>query len=80
MEENRSTSMKNKSLQQHINDNRYELDNVNLNPQRRRHIISELDQLEQYQSNHPDSDDDPNPLELFCDLNPNEPECRVYDI
>lgn len=80
MEENRSTSMENKSLQQHINDDRDELDNVNLNPQRRRHIMSELDQLEQYQSNHPDSDYNPNPLELFCDLNPNEPECKVYDI
>jgi len=53
---------------------------VDLNPQRRRHIVSELDQLEQYQVNHPDTDHDPNPLELFCDLNPDEPECKVFDV
>jgi hypothetical protein len=80
LEENALSKMEKKTLQQHINDDIDELDNVDLNPQRRRHIISELDQLEQYQSNHPDTDHDPNALELFCDLNPDEPECKVFDV
>ena len=71
--------MEQKSLQQHIDRDRNELDNVDINPQRRRHIEDELEQLEKYQINHPDSDYDPSPLELFCDLNPSEPECKIYD-
>lgn len=71
--------MEEKSLQQHINDDKDELNNSNINPQRRRHIEDELDQLERYQANHPDSDHDPNPLELFCDSNPDALECRIYD-
>lgn len=71
--------MEEKSLQQHINDNKDQLNDPNINPQRRRHIEDELDQLEAYQVNHPDSDHDPNPLELFCDLNPDALECRIYD-
>ena len=68
-----------KSLQQHINDNRDELDNSNINSQRRRHLESELDSLEKYQANHPDEDHDPTPLELFCDENPDASECRIYE-
>ena len=71
--------MNNKSLQQHINDDRDELDNPNINSQRRRHLEDELDALEQYQANHPDDDKDPTPLELYCDMNPDALECRVYD-
>jgi len=71
--------MSNKSLQQHINDDRDELDNPNTNSQRRRHLEDELDALEQYQVNHPDEDHDPTPLELFCDTHPDALECRVYD-
>jgi len=69
-----------KSLQQHINDDRDELDNPNTSGQRRRHLEDELDSLEKYQVNHPDTDHDPNPLELYCDLNPSEPECKVYEV
>lgn len=68
-----------RTLQQHINDDRDELDNPEISSQRRRHIEGELDALEQYQSNHPNEDYDPNPLELFCDSNPDALECRVYD-
>ena len=71
--------MEEKSLQQHINDDKDELNNSNINPQRRRHIEDQLDQLERYQANHPDSDHDPNPLELFCDSNTDALECRIYD-
>jgi hypothetical protein len=68
-----------KSLQQHINDDRDELDNPNTSSQRRRHLEDELDALEQYQVNHPDEDKDPNPLELYCDTHPDALECRVYE-
>jgi hypothetical protein len=68
-----------RTLQQHINDDRDELDNPNTSSQRRRHIEDELDALEQYQLNHPDDDHDPNPLELFCDTHPDAAECKIYD-
>lgn len=68
-----------KSLQQHINDDRDELDNPSISGQRRRHIEDELNALEKYQANHPDDDHDPTSLELYCDLNPHEPECKIYE-
>lgn len=68
-----------RTLQQHINDDKDELNDPNTNSQRRRHLEGELDALEQYQVNHPDEDHDPTPLELFCDTNPNALECRIYD-
>lgn len=68
-----------KSLQQHINDDRDELDNPNMNSQRRRHLEDELDALEVYQANHPDEDHDPTPLELYCDSHPDALQCRVYE-
>ena len=68
-----------KSLQQHINDDRDELDNPNMNSQRRRHLEDELDALEVYQANHPDDDHDPTPLELYCDSHPDALQCRLYD-
>jgi hypothetical protein len=68
-----------KTLQQHINDDRDELDNPEIGAQRRRHIEDELDALEQYQVNHPDEDHDPNALELFCDTHPDAAECRIYE-
>jgi hypothetical protein len=71
--------MTNKSLQQHINNDKDELDNPNTSSQRRRHLENELDALEQYQVNHPDDDYDPTPLELYCDANPEALECRIYE-
>jgi hypothetical protein len=68
-----------KSLQQHINNDKDELDNPNTSSQRRRHLENELDALEQYQVNHPDDDYDPTPLELYCDANPEALECRIYE-
>lgn len=68
-----------KSLQQHINDDRDELDNPNTSGQRKRHLESELNSLEQYQVNHPDTDHDPTHFELYCDLNPDALECRIYE-
>jgi hypothetical protein len=68
-----------RTLQQHINDDRDELDNPNTNSQRRRHLEDELGSLEKYQVNHPDDDHDPSGLELYCDLNPEALECRIYE-
>jgi hypothetical protein len=71
--------MTDRTLQQHINDDRDELDSPNINGQRRRHLEDELYCLEKYQANHPDDDHDPTCLELFCDENPDALECRIYE-
>lgn len=68
-----------RTLQQHINDDRDELDDPSTSSQRRRHLEDELGSLEQYQVNHPDENYDPTPLELYCDLHPDALECRVYE-
>jgi hypothetical protein len=68
-----------RTLQQHIQDNYNELDLFTVNNQRRRHLESELECLERYYKNHPDQDKDPNSLELYCDSNPEAPECRIYE-
>lgn len=68
-----------RTIQQHINDDKNELDNSNLSGQRRRHLESELNSLEHYQNNHPDDDHDPTPLELYCDENPDALGCRIYE-
>jgi len=69
----------NRTLQQHINDDRDELDNPSISSQRRRHLESELDSLEEYQSNHPDEEHDPTAFEMFCDKNPDASECKIYE-
>jgi len=68
-----------RTLQQHINQDKDELDNPNTSGQRRRHLEDELISLEKYQDNHPNSDHDPTGFELYCDENPNALECRVYE-
>lgn len=68
-----------RTLQQHINDDRDELDNPSINSQRRRHLESELDALEKYQANHPDETHDPTPFEMYCDEHPDASECRIYE-
>ena len=44
-----------------------------------RHLENELKGLEEYKEHHPEDSHDPTPLEVFCDLNPDAPECLVYD-
>ena len=68
------------SIKDHIKKDKDELNNPMISSQRRRHIEDELDSLERYHNNHPEDAHDPTPLELFCDTNPNAPECRVYDV
>ena len=69
----------NRTLQQHINVDKNELDSSNISAQRRRHLEDELNALNHYQQNHPNDDHDPTGLELFCDSNPEAPECRMYE-
>ncbi|MEB3184979.1 MAG: CP12 domain-containing protein [Cyanobacteriota bacterium] len=44
-----------------------------------RHLEQELAGLKEYKEHHPEDSHDPSPLEVYCDMNPDAPECRVYD-
>ncbi len=68
-----------RTLSQHINDDRNELDDPNVSAQRRRHLEGELEDLQSYKENHPDDDHDPTGFELYCDANPDALECRIYE-
>jgi hypothetical protein len=74
----------NRTIEQHINEDKEELSTSNLSAQRRRHIESELGELESYAENHKrDIEEgdhhDPSPLELYCDTHPDADECRIYE-
>ena len=71
--------MDKRTLSQHIDQDKRELDNASISSQRRRHLEDELQQLENYQKNHPQDDQDPSSLELYCDNNPDASECKIYD-
>jgi hypothetical protein len=43
------------------------------------HLEDELKDLLEYKQHHPEDSHDPTPLEVYCDLNPDAPECLVYD-
>jgi hypothetical protein len=62
------------SIEKHIEKDKKILEDPTTNPQMRRHIEGELHELEEYVEHH-----DPTFLELYCDQNPSEPECLVYD-
>ena len=68
-----------RSIQEHIEDDRNELDNPTTSGQRRRHLEGELESLQKYQANHPDDNHDPTGFELYCNDNPDALECRIYD-
>lgn len=68
-----------KTLSQHIENNKNEIDRADISAQRRRHLSSELSELENYKKNHPNDEHDPTPLELYCDAHPDALECRVYE-
>ena len=66
--------MTDKTLQQHINDDKNELDDPNTSRQRR-HLEDELN----HQLNNLDTDRDPTAFEMYCDENPDALECRIYE-
>ncbi len=72
------------SIEKHIQKDKEILDNPSTSPQQRRHIESELHDLEVYVQNHKKEiaagdHHDPTPLELYCEMEPDADECRVYE-
>ena len=72
------------SLEKHIEVDKKILEDPTTSPQARRHIESELHELEIYAKNHKKEIEagdhhDPTALELFCEVEPDADECRIYD-
>jgi len=67
------------NIDQHIQKDVEILNDPTISPQSRRHTEEELTALESYKANHPEDSHDPTPLELYCDMNPDALECRVYE-
>ena len=72
------------TIEAHIQHDRDILNDPQTSPQARRHIETELHDLEVYEHNHHEEivagdHHDPNCIELFCEMNPSEPECKVFD-
>lgn len=44
-----------------------------------RKIEQQIRELEEFQQRHPEEAQAPSALEVFCDLNPSNIQCRVYD-
>ncbi|MCP9941188.1 MULTISPECIES: CP12 domain-containing protein [Synechococcales] len=44
-----------------------------------RKIEQQIKELEEFQQRHPEEAEAPSPFEVFCDLNPSDVNCRVYD-
>ena len=73
-----------KTIEEHIQRDRDILDNPQTSPASRRLINEELHELEVYREHHAEEiqagdHHDPNAIELFCEMHPDEPECLVYD-
>ena len=73
-----------KTIEDHMAADRAIIDDPLTNPAARRHYKEELHELEVYEHNHHQEivagdHHDPNCIELFCEIHPDEPECLVYD-
>ena len=73
-----------KTIEAHIEFDKAVLSDPQISPQTRRHVKEELHELEVYEHNHHEEivagdHHDPNCNELFCEMNPSEPECKVFD-
>lgn len=66
-------------LQKLINEVSEELESPSINRQRSRYLQNYLSELLEYQEHHPEEVVAPTQFELFCDLNPDAPECRIFD-
>ncbi len=42
-------------------------------------LVKHISELEEFQKRHPEEAVAPSPFEVFCDLNPSDVNCRVYD-
>jgi len=67
------------NIDQHIQKNQNLVNDPTISPQSRRHTQEELTALETYKENHPEDSHDPTSLELYCELNPDADECRIYE-
>ena len=72
------------SIEQHIAKDKEILDNASTSPQQRRHVEVELEELNVYVENHKKDIEagdhhDPTALELYCEMEPEADECRVYE-
>ena len=73
-----------KTIEDHIQHDKEIANDPLANPAARRHAKEELHDLEEYAEHHKEEikagdHHDPNALELFCDMHPDEPECLIYD-
>ena len=73
-----------KTIEDHIQKDKEILADPSTSEPMRHHIEDALHELEAYVDHHKieiEAGDhhDPNVLELFCDMHPDEPECLVYD-
>jgi hypothetical protein len=70
-----------KSIDDHIQKDRVDIEEARAagDLAKVRHLEDELKNLEEYKEHHPEDSHDPTPLVVFCDLNPEAPECLVYD-
>ena len=72
------------SVENHIEVDKKILDDPTTSPQQRRHVEVELEELNVYVENHKKDIEagdhhDPTALELFCEMEPEADECRVYE-
>lgn len=72
------------SIEKHIEEDKKILENPTTSPQQRRHIEEELHELEVYVENHKEEIEagdhhDPTSLELYCEVEPGAPECKIFD-
>ena len=73
-----------KTIEDHIEKDKHLLEDPTISSAARRHYKEELHELEVYADHHHNEIEagdhhDPNALELFCEMHPDEPECLVYD-
>ena len=73
-----------KDIETHIAKDKEILDNPMTSPNQRRHIEGELHELEVYAENHKKEIEagdhhDPTALELYCEMEPEADECRIYE-
>ena len=76
--------MSDRTVEQHIFDDKNILENPTTSQQQRRHIEGELEELNVYVENHKKDIEegdhhDPTALELYCEMEPEADECRVYE-
>ena len=44
-----------------------------------RKIEQQINELQEFQARHPEATEAPTPFEVFCELNPSDVNCLVYD-